>query len=90
MCSSLRSGRSAIIKLVIGFFSRARTVDELDDPRVCRADRHWAWCADPGLIGRDRRRTFYLLEKGLLPAKKVGGLIDALYQASPIKNGGAP
>ena len=36
----------------------------------------WLWGADAigEAIGRSRRQTFHLLERGLLPARKIGGV----------------
>jgi hypothetical protein len=36
-------------------------------------DLIWGADAISAVIGCDRRRTFYLLEQGEIPAKKVGG-----------------
>ena len=33
----------------------------------------WTAAAIAALIGRSERQTFHLLEKGILPARKIGG-----------------
>ena len=43
-----------------------RPSDDLDQPL-------WGWQAIAKEINRTRRQTFYMLENGLLPAKKIGG-----------------
>jgi hypothetical protein len=45
------------------------TIDRLDDEDIC-----WGAAAIGRAINANRRRTFYLLETGKLPAKKLGGV----------------
>lgn len=55
------------------FNSKGPTMTQTHEQRELSDDLIWGASAIAKEIGRSERATFYMLDKGELPAKKVGG-----------------